>query len=206
MEQKHENHLPTTENQEIPIQKSAVELATNMAEITTGAMLIVAQPLNYEPKCFSKHHFQKEREFLLNQPSKKQEILLEQLSLRLSKEQREKNADAVRNFLNNFKEYIPHEGRKHFRLVDGRDIKVEKGNNFTKRKLGKLYSKGKDLDFKMMKEALSSLTESEVYIQDVFETYQDLTHILNDLDIDIHIFEEIMQNKERENRIEHTMH
>ncbi len=214
MTREHENHLPQQDSNssfekqdyEAPIQKSGLELAENIADITSEAMLIVAQPLNHEPKSFSKYHFLKEREFLLQQTQETREVLLEQLSLRLSKEQREKNTDAVRNFLNDFKEYIPNKNKEHFKRLEDRDIKAERDKNFAKRKHGRFYSKEKDLDFKMMKDALSSLTRSEVYIQDVFEIYLDLTHVLNDLNLNVEMFEAIMMKKEKENKIKYTMH
>lgn len=203
---KYENTLPF-ENYETSIQKSGIELASTIADITSSAMLITAQPLNYEPEVFDKKHFQEEREVLLNQNEEIRECLLEQLSLRLSKKQREKNLEAVKNFLNDFDEFFPKDEERvntRFTLLE-----IQQRENVAKKpfqKLTKGYESEKHEDYLIVEDALLQLTKREVYIQEAFCVYIDLAGILCDMGISPDIFEEMMIKKEQEYKLRHTMH
>lgn len=212
-----EEHLPSQNSNEYiekqkeiyndPLHKSGLELTSSIANITSEALLITQENLNYTPEVFSKHTFQKKREHILEHSEEEREYLLHDLSLNLKKEYKDYLKESIFSFLNNFENYakVPKYYKPTRYKMVGKE-KKQKQREIIKNKLSKCHKKVEDRDYKELKDTLFLLLKDEIDIQNAFETYMDLAFFLYDNGVDICIFEEIINMKEFEKKKKYTTH
>ncbi len=201
-----EDYLPEQNKNELPLHKSGIELASSIANITSSAMLINQDHLSYEPEMFVKNTFVKEREYLIQQPKEKQEILLEQLSLNLTKDYKKKLKKQIDSFIEDFNLFTLKPNTKPYTTFQILPKTVAKTTNgILNTKLSKGYERNNN-DNDPMKEFLYELLESEISMQSTFEIYLELAMLLAETGVDISIFEYIMKSQEKESYIEHSTH
>jgi hypothetical protein len=200
-----EDYLPEQNKNELPLHKSGIELASSIANITSSAMLINQDHLSYEPEMFVKNTFVKEREYLIQQPKEKQEILLEQLSLNLTKDYKKKLKKQIDSFIEDFNLFTLKPNTKPYTTFQILPKTVAKTTNgILNTKLSKGYVKNAQKE--PIKEFLYELLESEISIQSTFEIYLELAVLLSETGMEISIFEDIMTSQEKERYIEHSTH
>ena len=170
---------------DLPLHKSGIELAASIANITTSAELIAKETLNYNPEVFDENEFEKQRISLIKSTPEKKQAFLNQLSLHLSREGKDDLELLIENFLYDFK---MHFNNNIFNAC--RDIQEDE----------------EDFGYLIFEDSLYQLLEPEVAIQNVYDSYLNLTNFLVSTGIQPEAFEEIFELMEKENNIKYTTH
>ncbi len=171
------------EGLELPIQKSGIELAASIVNITSSAKLILEKNLNYNPDVFDHYHFEQQRLALINNTPQKRQVMLEQFTLSLSSQYKDKLEVSIENFLFDFSMY------------------------FNKNTLNACWENSEyDIEYIIFEDSLYELIQPEIDIQNAYDTYIELKDFLSDIGVEEESFDEMTELIERENNIRYTTH